>query len=353
MRASDRHGHEHKRYTCSAVTVPQREASADVGYYTGEHPIHDSKLRQSCGPLYLRSKGEVMKRWVLLLSLLFAVPGFAQRLAEDQGVELRGSIVVEAYAVGECNINEANHTEEEYERIRVNQDKPMDVYRAEFSVYNGSGRALDHLIANYAIASEWPDCTNWTSGDYTNSHWADTTGFIQATATPYSVAPRETLTDTKYIIVLAGDPAPRFEDWRFTFNFADVPADSVPPAQSSPVVGGNSSAQAPASTSQTSGTPGLRPEGITAADTCEGRDVGTACWMETGNLPGCYLWNPNLQRNDAAEWSGECSGGLIEGTGDLRWAFDDNEGTRQWNESSGQMSGGKSLLSQQCRIESI
>ena len=79
----------------------------------------------------------------------------------------------------------------------------------DFSVRNGSGRWLDHLIARYQIDSEWPDCTNWDGPGVrpvpTPAEWADSIGFIQESGRNV-VAPDQTLTQTKFFIVLERRP---------------------------------------------------------------------------------------------------------------------------------------------------
>ena len=60
---------------------------------------------------------------------------------------------------------------------------PMDIWRLDFTVRNGSGRWLDYLIARFQIEAEWPDCTNWevpaAARFPQNIEWADSIGTIQ------------------------------------------------------------------------------------------------------------------------------------------------------------------------------
>ena len=56
--------------------------------------------------------------------------------------------------------------------------------------------------------------------------------------------------------------------------------------------------------------------------TCARRPVGSECWMHLASHPGCYAWNPNLQANESATWSGECGDGLAQGAGSLSFAHD-------------------------------
>ena len=58
---------------------------------------------------------------------------------------------------------------------------------------------------------------------------------------------------------------------------------------------------------------------------CDEGPRGVPCWMEVANRPGCYVWNPNPQREETVTWTGGCSGGFAEGSGSLRWAFGGTE----------------------------
>ena len=161
----------------------------------------------------------------------------AELLLETDGIELRGTARVVTYEASLCNVLEASHTEAEYERIKANHGQPLDVWQLDFSVYNGSGRWLDHLIARYGIESKWPDCTNWSgdgpgggpSGTYSEPvQWASTIGNIQETGRNV-VAPDATLTATTFILVFHEDPPPQFADWSVNFRFgasANAPASS-------------------------------------------------------------------------------------------------------------------------------
>ena len=179
-------------------------------------------------------------RWGMAIAvtvLVMAVDAPAQRLLETDGIELRGTVRIVTYAASLCNVLEASHTEEEYERIKANHGQPLDVWQLDFSVYNGSGKWLDHLIALYSIESKWPDCTNWSgdgpgggpSGTYSEPvQWTGTAGHIQETGRNV-VAPGATLTATTFILVFHEDPPPQFANWSVNFRFgasASAPASS-------------------------------------------------------------------------------------------------------------------------------
>ena len=179
-----------------------------------------------------------------LMVLALAVDARGQRLLETDGVELRGEAQLVMSGGGTCNVLESDTA---YEANKANDGAPMDIWRLDFSVRNGSGRWLDHLIARYQIDSEWPDCTNWDGPDATEFaefiEWADSIGHIQESGRNV-VAPDQTLTQTKFFIVRRGDPEPRFANWSMDFDFAVNPP--------------------PAGTAATAGTPGS-PARATAA----------------------------------------------------------------------------------------
>ena len=125
----------------------------------------------------------------LLLCPVLAPDARAQLLFEDQGVELHGTVRLELSEAGTCNVLESDTA---YEEKQANHGAPMDIWRLDFSVRNGSGRWLDHLIARFQIESAWPDCTNW---DVPTAYqlpqdieWAGSIGNIQESGRNVSVA---------------------------------------------------------------------------------------------------------------------------------------------------------------------
>ena len=81
-----------------------------------------------------------------------------------------------------------------------------------------------------------------------------------------------------------------------------------------------------------------RTSGISAGQTCAGKPQGTACWMELANHSQCYVWNDYLMADETATWTGECSGGMAQGTGTLTLVWDRGQKT---NESTGRLRDGK------------
>ena len=291
-------------------------------------------------------------RWALAMAVMvlaMPAPAFGQRLLETDGIELRGTARVVTYAASLCNVLEASHTEEEYERIKANHGQPLDVWQLDFSVYNGSGKWLDHLIALYSIESKWPDCTNWSgdgpgggpSGTYSEPvQWTGTAGHIQKTGRNV-VAPGATLTATTFILVFHEDPPPQFADWSVNFRFgasARAPASSGGAARTASVPGTPPSVDRPAAAPAV--TEQGRPSRIRVDPTCAGQPEGAACWMELANQPECYVWNDYLATAETATWTAECSDDLAQGTGTLKWVWVWDSG-QETVESIGRLQGGK------------
>ena len=265
----------------------------------------------------------------------------AQRLLETEGIELRGSARVVEYGAGTCNVSEERETAAFYEQQRAHHGRPVDLWQLDFSVYNGSGRALDHLIANYRVAAENPPCTNWSwpeAGRYPGPiEWGDLAGFIQRSGGGSPTPPGETLTDTKYIFVFH-EHQPRFDSWSVDYNFADATPGEATPGTDAPRAPA-SATPPPAADARPGAPPRTLPASLTPAETCSGKEVGAACWMELANQSGCYVWNPTLRAAETATWSGACSDGLAQGPGTDSHGYDDGEETGEGSYASGMRNG--------------
>ena len=189
----------------------------------------------------------IHRMYLVAFVALLALPAGAQgqRLLEIDGIELRGEAQLVMSGGGTCNVLESDTA---YEARRENDGAPMDIWQLDFTVRNGSGRWLDHLITRFQIESEWPDCTNWDgpeAGEFPqNIEWADSIGHIQESGRNV-VSPGQTLTETRFLIVLRGDPEPRFSNWSLDFDFA---AAQQPPASQSGAPG--SAAATPTATAE-------------------------------------------------------------------------------------------------------
>jgi len=159
----------------------------------------------------------------LALCATLAMDLRGRHLLEIDGIELRGNAQLILSGGGTCNVLESDTS---YEEKKQNHGAQMDMWRLDFSVHNGSGRWLDHLIARYGIESEWPECTNWDAPEAValpqSVEWANSTGHIQESGRNV-VAPGRTQTATHLFIVLRGDRQPRFSNWSMDFDFVVAP----------------------------------------------------------------------------------------------------------------------------------
>ena len=174
-------------------------------------------------------------RLFLALVLSSVAGAHAQELlTTDDGIGLRGTIRLLQSNAATCNVLEAN--EPSYEEVRANQDQPLHLWELEFSVFNGSGRALDHLIAYYDIDSPWPPCTNWTENyrlgaehDFIQVQWVGPSGRIQHTGAATPTLPNQTHTETILLLAFNG-VRPEFTDWSVNYTFMEGEAVTAPPA---------------------------------------------------------------------------------------------------------------------------
>lgn len=282
---------------------------------------------------------------------LLAVPAasdvHAQRLLEVEGIELRGTARVVEFGAATCNVVEERETASSYEQKRASHGQPIDIWQLDFSVYNGSGRPLDHVIALYRIEAEDLPCTNWdlsASANYSVPvQWSGAAGQIQRSGS--RTAPGETLTTTSHVWVFH-DQQPRFEMWNVVYTFA--PADAAAPRPTDApgaAAPGSADVETPPVTSPVDPpsapadlTDPDRPPTVEPADTCAS-GVEPPCWMELANHPGCYVWHLRPQEDETVSWSGGCSGGYAQGTGTRVRRYEAGEATSEGSYSDGIQTG--------------
>lgn len=251
---------------------------------------------------------------------LLAATGQAEQLFETDGLVLSGTITLHQRAAASCRIVEDKYTEEEYAQLEENEGKPLDVWVAEYSVYNGSGKALDHLIALVSVEVPVPQCTYWDGA--AGVPWGGHTDFIQETAEPYSVLPGETVKKEIQILAFHTD-TPKFHSRSLNFTFAEETGQRA----AARTQGTGNSAAMPLQNARASSTSSQDDPASTGSkagmawrptNTCEGKPVGSECWMELADQPGCFVWETHLALNQSAvTWTGTCTDGLTQGTGTL------------------------------------
>ena len=168
-------------------------------------------------------------RWGMAMALMVLVlataTAQAQTLYALDGIELSGTVRVVARGAGTCTVLEASHTEAVYERMKANHGQPLDVWRLDFSAYNGSGRPLSFLSAHFKVASEWPPCTTWSGPEGSYAKPVLWGGSFQVLQQPYGMEPGEEVSDTILLLVFH-EHQPEFESWDVDFRFG-APAESV------------------------------------------------------------------------------------------------------------------------------
>ena len=147
----------------------------------------------------------------------------AETLVEQDGIELSGSVRMVARGVGTCQVQEESHPEEVYERMKANHGQPLDVWRLDYSVYNGSGKPLSSLSAHFRIESQWPPCTNWSGPEGSYSQPVQWTGSFQVLQKPYGMGPGEEVSDTVFVLAFH-EHRPRFESWDVNYRFGKLMA---------------------------------------------------------------------------------------------------------------------------------
>ena len=85
---------------------------------------------------------------------------------------------------------------------------------------------------------------------------------------------------------------------------------------------------------QDSGTQDGHAAAAALTPKCEGMEEGE-CWKELANEPGCYVWKP-FGGDATASWSGQCSGGIAMGRGELTWRWSGGS-----SEATGELRDGK------------
>ena len=83
--------------------------------------------------------------WMAVAALAGAAS--AETFYNKDGVVFEGTFrwVVSNAAV--CNVLEEKHTPDEFERLKANQDQPLDLWQVDFTVRNESEREIEYLRA--------------------------------------------------------------------------------------------------------------------------------------------------------------------------------------------------------------
>ena len=82
----------------------------------------------------------------------------AETLYERDGIELRGTARIVTNEVAVCDAKPV-----ELLTLKRHHGQPLHIWQLDFSVHNGSGQPLQHIVAHFNIRSKLPPCINWHS----------------------------------------------------------------------------------------------------------------------------------------------------------------------------------------------
>ena len=264
---------------------------------------------------------------VLLLAIS---PAGAETLYNQDGVRLSATVQEIDPGGATCRVREERHSAEEYARLQPNHGQPLNVWRVELVVANYSGKALDYLSAHLNVESAWPPCDHWDGPDRGYGKPVVWTGPLMTIQDVGSVEPGEERREIEFVLAWhEADPA--LGRWDIDYDFeAGASAAAAAAGAERP---------APAGTdAQGERTAGRQ---VAPEPTCAGMEVGSSCWMEIENNPGCYIWNSYLGRDQTVTWTGGCAGGLANGAGSRTWSYTGDDGEPTSESGTGELRDGK------------
>lgn len=257
------------------------------------------------------------------IAMLLTIPAAAETLYNEDGVRLSATVELIDRGAAVCRIREERHSAEDYATLKPNDGQPLHVWRVGLEVANYSGRLLEHLVVHLNVESEWPPCDHW---DGPETHygkvvvWTGPLMLLQRTGELTGLPPGGVARETEFVLVWHHEQ-PTLGRWDIDYDFA--PGEPVAKRQVS--------------------EPESRdlPAAVPPLATCTGKGRGARCWMEVEGRPECYLWNPNLQREEIVTWNGGCVDGLASGFGSREWRYSDDEGEETVSQGAGELVGGR------------
>ena len=277
--------------------------------------------------------GLLVGSWILWGSSLQA-----EILYDRDGIQLQGTARIITYNAATCHVLKESLPESRYEELKGHDGQPLHVWQLDYSAYNGTGKGLSYLRADFDVESEYPPCSNWTGEGPGNSatgserysdpvQWGNQSRTLSA---PAGMGSGEVKEGVLYLAVYHTH-RPSFRRSSVHFTFGEPDQTAPPPtekAAASPHESGPDRGQKVRTGS---------PSSFQNAPPCAGQPKGTACWMELANQPGCYVWNGSLAVDETVIWTGECAEGMGEGTGTLNWVWD---GGKESSETTGRLQEG-------------
>ena len=150
---------------------------------------------------------------------------------------------------------EEKYSEQEYEKLKANQDQPLNLWRVDFLIRNGSGRVIDYLNASSWVKAEYPPCTNWSGPDRApleSSVWVVWGDHLVPMQKPSGMRAGQEERHAVYLMVFH-EHRPTFGEWNIDYDFAKAAASGKEPAAGAsrmPVSGGATSTAPAGSESQ-------------------------------------------------------------------------------------------------------
>lgn len=237
-------------------------------------------------------------RVVTTLLLPLAVPAVAETLYNQDGVRLSATVQEIDPAAAICRIQEARHSAEKYAKLKPNEGQPLDVWRVELVVANYSGRALDYLNAHLNVTSDWPPCDHW---DGPEAHYGVPvvwTGPLMSIQDVGTVEPGEEVRETAFVLAWH-EEEPALGRWDINYDFAADAAAAKP----------------------SGALPTERPSAPTVSET-QREPTPRSLEPEPDQTCGVFWHFDGEERTKTIKWTGDCIGGLANGTGKERFMDD-------------------------------
>ena len=199
-----------------------------------------------------------MAQAMLKAALSVAVAGLAaqaETFHNKDGVQFEGTIRLVTSEAGRCNVLEEKYSEQEYEKLKANQDQPLNLWRVDFLIRNGSGRVIDYLNASSWVKAEYPPCTNWSGPDRApleSSVWVVWGDHLVPMQKPSGMRAGQEERHAVYLMVFH-EHRPTFGEWNIDYDFAKEAGSGKEPAAGAsrmPVSGGATSTAPAGSESQ-------------------------------------------------------------------------------------------------------
>ena len=270
----------------------------------------------------------------------------AETLYERDGIELRGTARIVTNEVAACDEGPVV-----FHTLKRNHGQPLHIWQLDFSVHNGSGRPLQHIVAHFNIRSKLPPCSNWHGPRVRASSservfwgqdlpgpvfWGDSLEVLEDSNIERGAELRGTV-----LVLVFHEHRPTFANLSVNFELGEQASATGLET----VAKAGRPADSADEKSLTLDRTDESTLGFSADQTCI-EQPDAPCWRELENQPQCYVWD-DYEEGAAAimSWSGECSGGLAHGEGTLTsdWVGTDRAGFvhRSKEVSEGQLQNGK------------